>query len=38
MTSKNVSYTQIINAPEAPSRLEIYRQTKNLLALTEGRS
>ena len=38
MTSKNVSYTQIINAPEAPSRLEIYRQTKNLLALTEGRN
>lgn len=38
MSSQNYNYTQIINAPEAPSRLEIYRQTKNLLALTEGRS
>lgn len=27
------SYTQIINSPKAPSRLEIYRQTKNLLGL-----
>lgn len=35
---KNVSnnYTQIINAPKAPSRIEIYRQTKNLLALKGG--
>ena len=38
MSSQNYNYTQIINAPEAPSRLEIYRQTKNLLALTEGRN
>lgn len=38
MSSQSYNYTQIINAPEAPSRLEIYRQTKNLLALTEGRS
>lgn len=30
------SYTQIINAPKAPSRIELYRQTKNLLALAEG--
>ena len=30
------SYTQIINAPKAPSRIEIYRQTKNLLALKGG--
>lgn len=36
--STSVTYTQIINAPEAPSRLELYRQTKNLLALTEGRA
>lgn len=27
------NYTQIINAPKQPSRLELYRQTKNLLAL-----
>lgn len=26
------NYTQIINAPKQPSRLELYRQTKNLLA------
>ena len=31
-----VSYTQIINAPMAPSRIDIYRQTQNLLALTGG--
>ena len=28
------NYTQIINAPKMPSRIELYRQTKNLLALT----
>lgn len=27
------NYTQIINAPKAPSRYEIYRQTQNLLEL-----
>lgn len=27
------NYTQVINAPEAPSRIELYRQTKNLLNL-----
>lgn len=30
------NFTQIINSPKAPSRLEIYRQTKNLLALKGG--
>ena len=31
---KNNSYnfTQVINAPKAPSRIELYRQTRNLLA------
>lgn len=28
----NYSFTQIINAPKAPSRIELYRQTRNLLA------
>lgn len=32
----NSSFTQIINAPKQPSRLELYRQTKNLLALKGG--
>lgn len=33
-TTSNVNnYTQIINAPRQPSRLELYRQTKNLLNL-----
>lgn len=35
-TSSNVSYTQIINAPKAPSRIELYRQTRNLLTYTKG--
>ena len=30
--NKEVSFTQIINAPQQPSRIEIYRQTKNLLS------
>lgn len=30
------NFTQIINAPKAPSRIELYRQTKNLLALAKG--
>lgn len=29
--AKDIQYTQIINAPKAPSRIEIYRQTRNLL-------
>lgn len=32
------NYTQIINTPKAPSRIEIYRQTRNLLELTTGRA
>lgn len=38
-TSDNVTtnFTQIINAPKQPSRIELYRQTKNLLALKGGR-
>ena len=30
------NYTQIINAPKQPSRAELYRQTRNLLALKGG--
>lgn len=30
------SFTQIINAPKTPSRLDLYRDTKNLLALAGG--
>ena len=32
------NYTQNIYAPKQPSRIELYRQTKNLLALAEGRA
>lgn len=37
-TNNNVNnnYTQIINAPKQPSRLEIYRQSRNLLSLKGG--
>ena len=28
----NMQFTQIINAPKQPSRIELYRQTRNLLA------
>lgn len=31
-TSKVNNFTQIINAPKQPSRLELYRQTQNLLS------
>ena len=35
-TTSNVNnFTQVINAPKQPSRLELYRQTKNLLELTK---
>lgn len=35
-TTSNVNnFTQVINAPRQPSRLELYRQTKNLLELTK---
>lgn len=30
------NYNQVINAPKQPSRIELYRQTKNLLALKGG--
>lgn len=30
------NYTQIINAPKQPSRIELYRQSKNLLAMRGG--
>ena len=32
----NNNFTQIINAPKQPSRLELYRQTKNLLNLVKA--
>ena len=33
LTNSNVNnFTQIINAPKQPSRIELYRQTRNLLA------
>lgn len=32
----NVTYNQTINAPQSPSRIEIYRQTRNLLEYVEG--
>ena len=30
--NKDYNFTQIINAPKAPSRLELYKQTRNLLS------
>lgn len=30
------NFTQVINAPKAPSRIELYRQTRNLLAFAQG--
>ena len=33
--SKTQNFTQIINAPKQPSRIELYRQTKNLLSLAK---
>lgn len=34
ISNSNVNnFTQVINAPKSPSRIELYRQTKNLLAL-----
>ena len=32
----NVTYNQTINTPKAPSRIELYRQTRNLLEFVEG--
>jgi len=34
--SRAVSYTQNIYSPKAPSRIDIYRQTRNLLAFAEA--
>lgn len=37
ITNSNVNnFTQNIYAPKAPSRIELYRQTKNLLAYSKG--
>lgn len=33
--SKTQNFTQVINAPKQPSRIELYRQTKNLLSLAK---
>ena len=30
--NREMNFTQIINAPKQPSRIELYRQTRNLLA------
>ena len=39
MSRNNVqNFTQIINAPKQPSRIELYRQTRNLLAYAKGDS
>lgn len=35
-TNNVMNYTQVINAPKQPSRIELYRQTKNLLAMRGG--
>lgn len=32
----NITYNQTINSPKAPSRIELYRQTRNLLEFVEG--
>ena len=34
--STDYNFTQVINAPQAPSRLELYRQTQNILALAKA--
>ena len=34
-STKTQNFTQIINAPKQPSRIELYRQTKNLLSLAK---
>ena len=35
-TSNVNNFTQVIKAPKQPSRLELYRQTKNLLNLVNA--
>lgn len=32
----NITYNQTINSPKAPTRIELYRQTRNLLELAKG--
>lgn len=36
VTNVTNNYTQTINAPKSPSRIELYRQTKNLLSYQGG--
>jgi hypothetical protein len=31
-----ITYNQTINAPRTPSRIELYRQTRNLLEYAKG--
>ena len=31
-----ITYNQTINAPKSPTRIELYRQTRNLLEYTKG--
>lgn len=39
LTNNNVNnFTQVINAPKSPSRIELYRDTKNLLNYAKGRA
>lgn len=39
LTNSNVNnFTQIINAPKSPSRIELYRDARNLLNYTKGRA
>lgn len=35
-SNSNYNFTQVINAPKQPSRIELYRQTRNLLAYAKG--
>ena len=38
LTNNNVNnFTQVINAPKSPSRIELYRDARNLLNYTKGR-
>lgn len=34
--NSNTTFNQYINSPRTPTRIELYRQTKNLLALAQG--
>lgn len=35
-SNSNYTFNQVINAPKQPSRIELYRQTRNLLAYAKG--